>query len=316
MNTKVVMAKISNKFGKIGLKIRKRSPEILLVGGLVGVTASAVIACKATLKIEDITSEAKATIDKIHSCENKEEYSEQDRKKDLTIVYAQTGVKIVKLYSPALILGTASVVSILASNNILKQRNAAITMAYVAVDKGFKEYRARVVDKYGDEVDKDFRYGLKAEKVDTTTVDENGKEKKSTETIKVCDGTGNDFRFFFDAASRYWEKNGDFNRMFLMSQQQYANDQLRADGFLFLNDVLYSLGIPKTKAGQILGWVYDADKSDAGDGYVDFGIQEAYRQDEIGYVKEKIKEGRLPKEVYERTVLLDFNCDGPILNLI
>ena len=54
-------------------------------------------------------------------------------------------------------------------------------------------------------------------------------------------------------------------------QQAYANKKLQAQGYLFLNDVLEMLGIQKTKAGQIVGWIYN-EEAPIGDNYVDFGI--------------------------------------------
>ena len=76
--------------------MKKHSPEILIISGVVGVVASTVLACKATLKVNDVLDETKETIDKIHEAKEKkpEEYSEQDAKKDLAIVYVQTAWKL------------------------------------------------------------------------------------------------------------------------------------------------------------------------------------------------------------------------------
>lgn len=45
--------------------------------------------------------------------------------------------------------------------------------------------------------------------------------------------------------------------MFLRRQQDYANEMLKARGHLFLNEVYDLLDIPRSKAGQVVGWVYD-----------------------------------------------------------
>jgi hypothetical protein len=305
---------------KIGFKLKKHSPEILAVAGVVGTVVSAVMACKATTKASDILEKAKEDIDAIHKCADNEkfaeEYTPEDVKKDLTIVYIQTGVKLAKLYAPAVVLGALSLSSILASNNILRKRNVALAAAYATVDKGFKQYRNRVVERFGEEVDRELRHGIKAKKIEKIVVDEDGKEKKVKETVNVVERDSlSDYTFFFDESNPYWEDDGNYNRMFLLAQQQYANDKLRANGYLFLNDVLDDLGIPRTKAGQIVGWVYDPDNPN-GDNYVDFGISEAYRRDEMAFVKDTAMGERVGKEVYERVVLLDFNVDGNILDLI
>ncbi len=315
-----LMTTVSSSFNKMGFKLKKHSPEILVVAGVIGTIASTVMACKATTKVSDILEKAKEDINSIHDCaaneEFVEEYTPEDVKKDLTIVYVQTGIKLAKLYAPAVVLGALSLSSILASNNILRKRNVALAAAYATVDKGFKEYRNHVVERFGEEVDRELKHGIKAKKIEKVIVGEDGKEKKVKETISVVErDSWSDYSFFFEESNPYWEKDGNYNRMFLLAQQQYANDKLRANGYLFLNDVLDTLGIPRTKAGQIVGWVYNPDNPN-GDNYVDFGIYETYRRDEESFVKDKAMRERFGNEVYERVVLLDFNVDGNILDLM
>ena len=165
-----LMKKAGMAATRTGMKLRKHSPEILIVAGVVGTVVSAVMACKATTKVSVIMDSAKEQINTIHNFaadETKADiYSEEDAKKDLTIVYVQTGVKLLKLYGPSVALGMLSIGSILASNHIQRQRNVALAAAYAAVDTGFKEYRSRVVEKFGDEVDKQLRYNIKAETIE------------------------------------------------------------------------------------------------------------------------------------------------------
>lgn len=304
-----IMKKASTSISKIGFKVRKHSPEILVIAGTVGVVVSAVMACKATTKVQDILDETKETVDTVHKCAEdetlKEEYTEEDVKKDLAIVYMRTGVKLVKLYAPSVILGAASLTAILASNNILKKRNAALAAAYAAVDKGFKEYRSRVIDRFGEEVDKELKYNIKAKKVEEEVTDpETGKTKKVKKTEKVSKlDTCSPYAKFFDASSREWEKDPEYNLMFLRAQQQYANDLLRSRGHLFLNEVYDMLDIQRTKEGQIVGWVYD-EEHPVGDNFVDFGIYETNRSN------------RNFVNGYESVILLDFNVDGNIWELM
>ncbi len=321
-----IMTTLSSSFNKIGFKLKKHSPEILVVAGVIGTVASAVMACKATTRISDILENTKEDIDAIHDCVANEslaeEYTSEDAKKDLAIVYIQTGIKIAKLYAPAVVLGTLSLSGILVSNNILRKRNVAIAAAYATVDKGFKKYRNHVVERFGEEVDRELKYGTKAEKIEKVIVGEDGKEKKVKETVNVVEKDSlSAYSFFFDESNPYWEKDGNYNRMFLLAQQQYANDRLRAYGYLYLNDVLDDLGIPRTRAGQIVGWVYDPDNPN-GDNYVDFGISEAYRRDEEAFIKDTVNNPSAMHErfgnpeIYERVVMLDFNVDGNILDLM
>ena len=290
-------------------QVQKHSPEILMGVGVVGVVTSTVMACKATMKLNDILEESKETRDKIKEVENnpkyEDKYSPADAKKDLAINYVQTGMKVAKLYAPAVLLGGASLGCLLASNDILRKRNAALSAAYMTVDKSFKEYRNRVTERFGEEVEKEIRYGIKAEQIETTVVDEDGNETTVTETIKTMDpNLYSDYARFFDAASPYWQNDPEYNLMFLKAQQQYANDLLRAKGRLFLNDVYDMLGIEKTKAGQVVGWVYDRENPN-GDNFVDFGIYDMSKERVRAFVNG-----------YETNILLDFNVDGNIWDLM
>lgn len=297
-------------FNKIGFKFKKHSPEILIVTGVVGTVASAVMACKATTKLDDILEDSKKSIAQIHyATEHPEElpetYTEEDGKKDLAIVYTQSAIKVAKLYAPSIILGALSITAILTSNNILRKRNIAIAAAYTAVDRSFKDYRGRVVERFGKELDRELRYNIKAKEVEEVVTNEDGTETTVKKTIDVIDPNAiSDYAKFYDDGCIGWEKDPELNLMFLTQQQNYANDKLKEKGYLFLNEVYDMLGIPRTKAGQIVGWVYD-EKHPIGDNFVDFGIFDANNPATRRFVNG-----------YERTILLDFNVDGNILDLM
>lgn len=307
MNKNEIVKKASSALGKVNIKLRKHSPELLIAAGVVGTVVSTILACKATTKLSTILDESKGNIETIHKCENdkemEERYSQEDAKKDLAIVYIQTGVKIAKLYAPAVVLGTISIAGIVAANNILRKRNVALAAAYATVDKSFKEYRSRVVERFGDDVDKELRYNIKAKKIEEMIKDpESGKEKKSKTTVNVAAPTVDDYARFFDKTCRHYEENMNYNLMLLRSQQQLANDKLVADGFLFLSDVYDMLGITRTKMSQSVGWIYKPDGNSNGDNFVDFGVMVVKRETEDGG--------------YEDAILMNFNVDGPILDLI
>ena len=236
---------------------------------------------------------------------DRDDYTEEDHKKDTLIVYTQTAVKFVKLYGPSIILGTLSLACIVESHNILRKRNVALAAAYATVDKGFKEYRNRVVERFGKEIDHELKYNIKAKEFETVTVDEKGKEKVEKEIVNVADpNLYSDYARFFDESCAGWSKDAEANFTFLKCQQNYANNKLKAQGYLFLNDVYKMLGIPATKAGQVVGWIYD-EKNPIGDNFVDFGI-----------LNVDVERVRAFVNGYERNILLDFNVDGNILDMM
>lgn len=305
-----IVNKASRSFHKVGFTFKKHSPEILIAAGVVGVVSSAVMACKATTKLSGILEEQKEQKDQINDYVKDhgytEKYAEEDHKKDLAVVTVQSGLKVAKLYAPAVALGTLSLGAILTSNNILRKRNVALAAAYTAVDRSFKEYRGRVIERFGKELDRELRYNIKAKEIEEVVVNPDGTETIEKKVVEVADNPNeySDYARFFDVGNDNWTKDPEFNLMFLKRQQDYANDKLKEQGYLFLNDVYAMIGIPKTKAGQVVGWVYD-EKNPIGDNYVDFGIYNLHRQANRDFVNG-----------YERTILLDFNVDGDILDLM
>lgn len=289
-------------------QVKKHSPEILMVAGIAGTIVGTVLACKATTKVSEIIEEKNKNVEDVHTCleDNTKEYTEEDSKKDLTIIYTQTGIKLFKLYAPAIGVMALSFASIIAGHKVLKKRNIAIAAAYAAIDKGFKQYRKNVIEEFGEGVDQQMRFGLKAKEIKKK--DKDGKTVKETEYYIDPEGNPLDniseYARFFDAASENFAKDPEYNMMFLRRQQDYANEMLKSRGHLFLNEVYDLLDIPRSKAGQVVGWVYDKNGNTKGDNYVDFGL---YRNDQG---TRRFVNG------LEYNILLDFNVDGVIYDLI
>ena len=311
LNKTEIVANLTRAFNRMGLKIKKYSPEILMATGTVGVVASGVMACRATLKINEILNDTKDTIDKIHEVSSdpdmKDKYSEEDSKKDLAIVYTQTAWKLIKLYGPSVGLVVASIGCMIGSNRILNKRNVALAAAYKAVDTSFKEYRGRVVERFGKELDKELRYNIKAQEIEEVSVDENGNKVVKKTTVDVMENDPNrysQYAIVFDDGNDGWDPDPERTKFFLIQQQNWANERLKSQGHLFLNEVYDMLGVKRTKAGAQVGWVYD-EKNQNGDNYVDFGIFDIYSPKARDFVNG-----------LEKVIVLDFNVDGCILDMI
>lgn len=302
------LTKIARPMKKVSIKLKKHSPEILVITGIVGTVASAVMACKATTKLNPIIEDMRTDLDTIHTVAEKrsDKYTEKDIRKATAMTYGQTTLKIVKLYGSSVVIGALSIASILEGHNILRKRNIAIAAAYATIDKGFKEYRNRVVERFGEEVDRELKYNMKSEVLEEVKTNKKGQEKVVTKTVQTANvDECSDYARFFDEACSGWTKDPEFNLMFIRRQQDYANECLHRNGYLFLNDVYKMLGIPVTKAGQIVGWVYDPDKETPGDDFVDFHIYDVNNERKRAFVNG-----------YEKSILLDFNVHGNILDLI
>lgn len=311
MNKLNLMTNLTRNMYKVGFKFKKHSPEILVVTGAVGAVASAVMACKASMKLQDILDKKKAKLAHIEQLaapdeQSTEGISPEEAKKAVVAVHAQTGLELAKLYGPSVALGAASLGCIFASHGILHKRNIAWAAAYASLDNNFKGYRKRLVERLGQELDEELEKGIKIEEVEEEIVDENGKKKKVKKRVEVKDPEArSDYARCFDETCYAWTKSAEDNKHFLLIQQNVANERLQRQGFLFLNDVYEMLGFQKTGSGQIVGWLYrPEDPNHMGDNYVSFGIfdridSEATRRFVNGY---------------ERSIWIDPNIDGPIVN--
>lgn len=290
---------------KVAFQWKKHGPEVLMVSGIAGLIGGAVVACTVTYKklppMMDKLKEDSAPV-KEHLAEKPED---EQARKDLGAMYIRTGVQVAAAYLPAIGLGVLGVSGILAGNSMLRKQAAALAAAYTAIDKSFKSYRERLAARFGEDAEREIRYGLENKTVEETVVDDKGKEKKVKKTVPVAgqDTYSPYARFFDESCGDCYSSDPQLNLMFLKAQQQFCNDKLRADGYLLLNDVYKMLGMPVLSvAGSMVGWIYDK-KNPNGDNYVDFGLTQVHREAVRDFVNG-----------IEPVILLDFNVDGPILD--
>jgi Family of unknown function (DUF6353) len=283
---------IGRTVARNALLVQKASPNVLLGVGIAGMVGSTVLACRATLKMEGIVDEAQGKLNTARTLVHND-YSEKDRSRDITLIYYQSSVKILRTYAPAIIVGGLSIYALTSSHSILTKRNMALTAAYGALEKGFNEYRARVVNKYGEEQDRDFRYGTREVEI----VDPDTKKKKTITRVGLDDPSI--YARFFDPMSTLWQKEPEYNLFFLKCQQNYANDLLKARGHVFLNEVYDMLGIPRSKAGAVVGWLLSPNGDT--DNFVNFGVFDGRTDVARDFVNG-----------LEGAILLDFNVDGVI----
>lgn len=286
---------ISRKIGTTSLSTQEKAPQILFGVGLTCMVASTVHACRSTLKVQDVLDEIQNDLKVANATQqtHPDKYSEKELARDKAIIYVRSTTKLGKLYAPSVGLGALGIVCLTKSHTILQDRYTGMVAAYTALDRGFREYRQRVVEKYGEEQDQEFRY-------DTEVVVEGGKNGKKKQTVRVGEGAASVYARFFDQLSPRWSAEPEYNAYFLKCQQNYFNDILNSKGHVFLNEVYDNLGIPRSQAGCVVGWLRGN-----GDNYIDFGIFNGDNDRVRDFVN-----GR------EAAILLDFNVDGPIFNKI
>lgn len=285
---------------------RKYLPEILLFGGVGGVVVSTIFACKATLKADEILEKAKANVDKIKKASLliDDEYTKEIQRNDLIRVYTHTGTEFVKLYGPSVTLGLASLASILYSHNLMRKRMFAVIAAYKVVEQSFVDYRKRVVDDLGEEKDLEYRYGIQKVKVTEKVTDPETGKTKTVKSEVISMPVGNKlYERKFQKGNPFWEESAFYNANWILGIQNYCNDKLNSTGALFLNEVYEQLGFETESYGQIIGWLRTDIGRGVGDGFISFGIL-----DHEGNIKPEVLSGR--------PILLDFNVDGVVWDLI
>lgn len=294
---------LTQMFSKSTILVKKYSPELLVGFGVLSFVGTIYSVAKATLKVEAVIDESKETFNTIKEAKNNiaiEMYSEADYKKDIIVAYTQAAFKFTKLYGPSLILGGLSLSCFIGGHKIMKSRNVALMGAFKLAESTFSKYRERVVNSLGKEKDLEFRHGITKETIETEEIDVNGKVKKTKTKDLLMSDYPSQYARFFDESSPHWTKVPEYNFTFLNLQQNYMNEKLKANGHLFLNEVYDALGLQRSKAGSIVGWVLGE-----GDDYVDFGMYDINKHKARDFVNG-----------YERSILLDFNVDGVIYDLI
>ena len=299
LSTSKLMAAVPNSLirniSRQVLVAKKNSPHIFFAAGVVGTITSTVLACRATLKLSDTLTEIQdevSTVKEMHAGIEPEKYSQEEWYKDTFYVYTKAGYQLVKLYSPAIVVGVVSIGMLTGSHVQLARRNTALMAAYAALQRAYDDYRDRVRERYGVDQELDLYHAAKVKMIEN-------KEGKDEEQ-KIVDPNGiSIYARFFDEASRHWEKNPETNRLFVQCQQNYANNLLHARGHVFLNEVYDMLGLDRSSAGAVVGWVIPSEK---GDNYISFGIFDAYNSHFVN--------GQ------ERSILLDFNVDGVVYDKI
>lgn len=294
---------------KTKLGVKKHSPEILVATGIGTGIVAAVIACKQTIKANDIIAVARENLQHIENAKelaanDEVEYTEEDEQADRETIGKQVTVGLVKSYALPVGLGILSVTCILAGHHILKKRNVALAAAYSALSTDFMNYRKRVVNKYGKDVDFMLKNGLEKQIVANQVVDpETGEVKETKEEVLTYEGDklSQYARIFDEVGSTQWTPSADHNRAFLLMEQNYFNERIRTRGYIFLNEVYERLGFRPTKAGSVVGWVYQNADYEG----IDFGIFTAHTQKAAEFL-----------EGTEPSIILDFNVQGDILSLV
>lgn len=237
-----------------------------------------------------------------------------EKKKELGVekLDAKTIVKTAApVYIPTAISMAVSTGCIIGASSVNDRRNAALAAAYIAIDKAFNEYKGRVTERFGDRVQHELEHNIKAVEVESTAKNEDGTEEVIREYADVAREANDPYSMIFDESCSLWEKDSMLNAMTIRNVESAANRKLRTNGHLFLNEVIdmldpYGKACHRTAVGQVAGWIYDP-KDETKQNCVSLGTHCYVPGNEA--LNDFINGD-------ERSVILHFNCDGPIIDKI
>ena len=281
---------VTRLVGRAGLVLSKHAPTILTAAGTAGFIGTTVLASKATLKVEETVAEETALLVKVHEAQEAGKLSDKDATHDKVVLYSRMTTKLAKLYAPAIILGAASIASLITGHGIMLKRNASLAAAYAAVDQAFKTYKKKVESKFGKDA--------VLEALSSVATEDLTKDEMTVESVAAVNDVS-PYGVIFDDTNVNWSADEDLAMLHLKCQQQYANDILQTRGHIFLNEVYKMLGFPHTPAGAVTGWV-----KGNGDDFVDFNIFD-------GMFEGEDQNGRTVTKW-----ALDFNVDGVMYDKI
>lgn len=312
---------------KVGAELltgsKEKAPEIALIGGVIAIVGGTILACKATLKLDEVLDKHESEMARIEEAEKAEdlpEYGVELAKADRTKVTVNTVIDTAKAYLPAAAVMTAGICLVLVSHKILRDRNTALMGAYSALATAYAAYRDRVISDRGYEAD---RYYLTGERPKLIEKKVKNEQTGKDEIVLVEDKgdeeeypLGSQYARIFDhehtpvAFDVEVDPHNDLNFTFLKQAQLTFNDKLQSEGHVYLNEVLSYLGYNPVPEGQLVGWLKDGSKDS--DGYIDFGIYNCYTNPDL----KKFYNTVFFEKGFVRPIVLDFNVDGVIFDKV
>lgn len=241
------------------LFLKKHKSDIMLGAGILSSVTGTVLACRSTLKVDDILDLASCKKDEIEevalTCPD--EYTEKDKKDDLLKLKVKTAGSIVKNYLPAALFTFVGYGLIIKSHCVIEAEKRELAQEIATITASYLAYRNNVKEQLGEDADRAFLTGRKV-KIET---DENGEIIKKEITNDI---SSQRFMYVIDESSRIYDRNlsillGEFN-----FAEREANDKLNNLGVMTVADVKRIFGIYTTPTSEELryGWRKNAGTRD------------------------------------------------------
>jgi hypothetical protein len=213
-------------FNKLGVKIRKHSPEILTGLGITGMITTTVLAVKAT-------PEAMRRIEK---------KKEEEHHKTLTTVQTVQAAGV--CYIPAVVTGAASIACLVGASAVNERRNAALATAYGLAETSLREYKERVIETIGEK-----KEALIQEKLDTELM-EKDIPANGTEAI-LAEGFQQELCYDVMFGRYFYSDRAEIERVVNLVNKRMTYG---GETYVSLNEFYGELGLPDVEIGDLVGW--------------------------------------------------------------
>lgn len=235
---------MNNLLSKSQMFIKRNSSTILTVVGAAGVIATTVTAVRATPKALLLLEEAR-----------------NEKGEDLT------KLEVVKIagpaYIPSVVLGVSTLACIFGANILNHRHQASLMSAYALVDSGYKDYRKKVAELYGEEAGAQVRAGIAKDKYE---------EKYDDKPVKMEDGK----RLYYDFYSQRYFESTPYD---VQKAEYEINRTLMMDDGVYINEWYNLLKLEPLEHGYDFGWNTCANMEAYWQTWVDFHHEKVVMDD-------------------------------------
>jgi len=208
---------------KVAQQISKHSPLILTIGGVVGIFATSFFASKATLKAAKEVHRLEASVD-----------GDLTKREILEVAW--------RFYIPTALVGIGSAACIVGTHGIHTRRNAALLGLYSLTDASLREYKAKVIEKIGENKEQKIHDEIMQDRVNANP--------PSSEIIVVGSGK---VQCQEAITGRYFDSDMESIRR----AENTINARLIHDMYSSHNEFCSLVGLPQTPLGDQIGWTVD-----------------------------------------------------------
>lgn len=239
---------------------KRSSPTILCVVAAIGVVGTAVAAALAT----------KPALDAV------DEYEEENG----PLTTPEKVLMMAPSYIPAATIAVGTMVCIFGANALNKRQQAMIVSAYGLLDRGYKEYKDKVLEMLGKDGELEIRDAIVKDHIK-----ENPPEDTDTELPLFYDIFSK--QYFNLSMEDFIDANYKLNRNFALR------------GYSSLEEFYAFLGLDSTELSEIVGWDYETLIEEYGVAWIDIGARLVKTDDGLEcYVIDYFQEPKMDDELY------------------